>query len=148
MVYFLRHVLSVGVTSNNRIGLSGQFRRVLRATNLVFIEIGNRTERRILMKLALPILLIALFLGGCYTELLTTKEEDATDSPYAHGGVIVNPLPPPPPVIIIEVPVPSEPPHVSPASMETRRDFGSTRGSVPDNTGSGNVGGRTGGRGR
>jgi len=103
------------------------------------------------MRRALPILLIALFLDGCYTERLTTKDEHATDSPYTNDGdrriVIVDPLPPPPPVIITEVPVAAEP--QAPAPTGTRRDFGSTRGGVEqDRTGRSNDGGRTEGRGR
>jgi hypothetical protein len=100
------------------------------------------------MKRVLPILLIAFLLGGCYTEFLTTESEDTTDS----TSYTPPPLPPPlprEPVISIEVPVPTEPVHVTPAQTETRRDFGTSRGSADQNSaGRSNSGGKTEGRGR
>jgi hypothetical protein len=98
------------------------------------------------MKRVLPVLLIALLLGGCYTEFLTTEREDTTDSPPTWYPPPPPPLPPPRP-IIIEVPV--RPVTPAPAPTETRRDFGSTRGSTEQNsTGRSNSGGKTEGRGR
>jgi hypothetical protein len=99
------------------------------------------------MKRVLPILLIAFLLGGCYTEFLTTESEDTTDS------TSYTPPPPPPPLppepIIIVVPDPSELAHVTPPTTETRRDFGSTRGSTEQNsTGRSSNGGKTEERGR
>lgn len=100
------------------------------------------------MKRFLPVLLIAFLLGGCYTEFLTTEDEDTTDSPPTWYPPPPPPPPPPPwPVFIIEVPV--RPATPAPAPAETRRDFGSTRGEAPqDRLRRSNNGGRTEGRGR
>jgi hypothetical protein len=98
------------------------------------------------MKRVLPILLIAFLLGGCYTEFVTTESEDTTDSTWS------SPPPPPPtplppePVIIL-VPAPTGSP--APAPTETRRDFGSTRGSTEQSSmGRSSSGGKTEARGR
>jgi hypothetical protein len=103
------------------------------------------------MKRALVILLTSLLLGGCYTQLQTTREEGPTDSPYIDDRptVIVDPMPLPPPIVIIEVAAPVEAPHTAPAPTETRRDFGSTRGSTEQSSmGRSSSGGKTEGRGR
>jgi hypothetical protein len=127
------------------IGLSLRLWRVVRGTHLALLEIGDRKERRIPMKRVLPVLLIAFLLGGCYTEFLTTESEDMTDSTPAWDPPPPPPPPPPGPTIIV-VSGATESPASAP--KEARRDFGSTRGTAPDNTGSANVGGRTGTRGR
>jgi hypothetical protein len=98
------------------------------------------------MKRVLPILLIAFLLAGCYTEFLTTESEDTTDSTWSCPPA---PPPPPPPAepVIILVPAPTGSP--APAPTETRRDFGSTRGSTEQtSTGRSSSGGKTEGRGR
>jgi hypothetical protein len=98
------------------------------------------------MKRVLPILLIAFLLGGCYTEFVTTENEDTPDSTwYAPPPPPPPPLPPEPVIIV----VPGAAGSSAPAPTETRRDFGSTRGSTEQNsTGRSSSGGKTEGRGR